>query len=62
MATNIGNTGEQIFYHRARRFHKVDAPAEFDISRNTTTGSTGVSGTDKNMPPYLAVAMWKRTA
>lgn len=24
MATNIGNTGEQIFYHRARRFHKVD--------------------------------------
>ena len=38
------------------------APAEFDISRNTTTGSTGVSGTDKNMPPYLAVAMWKRTA
>lgn len=24
MATNIGNTGEQIFYHRAHRFHKVD--------------------------------------
>lgn len=24
MAINIGNTGEQIFYHRARRFHKVD--------------------------------------
>lgn len=40
----------------------VYSTASFDISRNTTTGSTGVSGTDKNMPPYLAVAMWKRTA
>lgn len=28
----------------------------------TTTASTGVSGTDKNMPPYTVVYMWKRTA
>lgn len=30
----------------------------------TTTGaaSSGVSGTGKNMPPYLAVNIWKRTA
>ena len=28
MATNIGNTGEQIFYHRARRFHKVEWVAD----------------------------------
>ena len=27
-----------------------------------TINSTGVSGTGKNMPPYLAVYMWKRTA
>lgn len=26
------------------------------------TESTGVSGTGKNMPPYLAVYVWKRTA
>lgn len=28
----------------------------------TTTASTGVSGTDKNMPPYTVVYMWERTA
>ena len=27
-----------------------------------TINSTGVSGTGKNMPPYLTVYMWKRTA
>ena len=33
--------------------------------RNSWTGNTstvGESGTDKNMPPYLVVYMWKRTA
>lgn len=29
---------------------------------NGTAASTGSSGTGKNMPPYLAVNMWKRTA
>ena len=46
------------------------------LSRSSTTGgatatnqstiatnqSSGVSGTDKNMPPYLVVYMWQRTA
>lgn len=27
-----------------------------------TTGSTGSSGTDKNLQPYIVVRMWKRTA
>ena len=27
-----------------------------------TINSTGESGTGKNMPPYLAVYVWKRTA
>lgn len=27
-----------------------------------TTDQTGVSGTDANLPPYLVVAIWKRTA
>lgn len=31
------------------------------ITRNTI-GNTGTSGTGKNMPPYLAVNVWKRTA
>jgi len=26
------------------------------------TNASGVAGTDKNMPPYIAVSIWKRTA
>lgn len=33
-----------------------------NITEATTTASTGSSGTDKNMPPYLVVNIWKRTA
>lgn len=29
---------------------------------NTGAASSGVSGTGKNMPPYLVVYMWQRTA
>ena len=57
-AFSIGDMGPQS---GSGRYYPY-ASAAFDISRNTATGSTGVSGTDKNMPPYLAVAMWKRTA
>ena len=38
------------------------APAAFDISRNTKTGSVGGGKAHNNMPPYLAVYVWKRTA
>ena len=31
-------------------------------SKTATNNSTGVNGTGKNMPPYLVVNMWKRTA
>lgn len=31
-------------------------------SSTATNNSTGVSGTGKNMPPYLVVSVWKRTA
>lgn len=57
-AFTVGDMGSQS---GSGRYYPYST-ASFDISRNTTTGSTGVSGTDKNMPPYLAVAMWKRTA
>lgn len=37
---------------------------EYDTTSSSTPyiNSTGVSGTGKNMPPYLAVNVWKRTA
>lgn len=31
-------------------------------SEQPTINASGVDGTDKNLPPYLAVNMWKRTA
>lgn len=38
------------------------ASATYDISRNTQTGSVGGGASQNNMPPYLAVYVWKRTA
>lgn len=37
---------------------------EPNVTDDTTATNikTGVSGTDKNMPPYMKVFMWKRTA
>jgi hypothetical protein len=32
------------------------------ITVNTNNTSTGVSGTNANLPPYITVRMWKRTA
>lgn len=57
-AFTVGDMGTQS---GSGRYYPYSTSA-YDVSRNTQTGSTGVSGTDKNMPPYLAVAMWKRTA
>jgi hypothetical protein len=33
-----------------------------DHTYSGTTASTGSSGTNANLPPYITVAMWKRTA
>jgi hypothetical protein len=32
------------------------------ITASTTVASTGVSATNANLPPYIVVYMWKRTA
>ena len=45
------NTTNSIFHHR---------PATSD--KTAINNATGVDGTGKNMPPYLAVYMWKRIA
>lgn len=34
----------------------------FDISRNSLTGTTGGGNSHNNMPPYLSIYIWKRTA
>jgi hypothetical protein len=38
------------------------APVAFDISRNSLTGATGGGSSHNNMPPYLSIYIWKRTA
>lgn len=40
---------------------KTGSTAATNQSATATNQSTGVSGTGKNMPPYLAVYVWKRT-
>lgn len=40
----------------------MPTPNGADGTKTITTKSSGVSGTGKNMPPYLVVNIWKRTA
>lgn len=54
----IGDMGSQS---GSGRYYPY-ASAAFDISRNTLTGTTGGGNSHNNMPPYLAVYVWKRTA
>jgi hypothetical protein len=44
-----------------QRFNTTET-ALTGISVATTVASTGVSGTNANLPPYITVRMWKRTA
>jgi microcystin-dependent protein len=57
-AFTIGDMGSQS---GSGRYYPY-AAAAFDISRNTLTGTTGGGNSHNNMPPYLAVYVWKRTA
>ena len=57
-AFSIGDMGSQSGSGRYYPF----ASAEFDISRNTLTGTTGGGKSHNNMPPYLSIYIWKRTA
>lgn len=57
-AFSIGDMGSQS---GSGRYYPY-ATAEFDISRNTLTGTTGGGKSHNNMPPYLSIYIWKRTA
>lgn len=57
-AFSIGDMGVQS---GSGRYYPY-APADFDISRNTLTGTTGGGKSHNNMPPYLSIYIWKRTA
>lgn len=57
-AFEIGDMGSQS---GSGRYYPYSTVA-FDISRNTLTGTTGGGNSHNNMPPYLSIYIWKRTA
>lgn len=57
-AFTVGDMGVQSGSGRYYPF----ASAAFDISRNILTGTTGGGKSHNNMPPYLSIYIWKRTA
>lgn len=57
-AFTIGDMGSQS---GSGRYYPYSTAA-FDISRNSLTGTTGGGKSHNNMPPYLSIYIWKRTA
>lgn len=57
-AFEIGDMGSQS---GSGRYYPYSTVA-FDVSRNTLTGTTGGGNSHNNMPPYLSIYIWKRTA
>lgn len=54
-------SARQMSYTKGNyRYPYSNATGDALISEPTTTANKGVSGTDKNMPPYLVVNIWKR--
>lgn len=57
-AFEVGDMGVQSGNGRYYPYSTVT----FDISRNSLTGTTGGGNSHNNMPPYLSIYIWKRTA
>lgn len=57
-AFTVGDMGVQS---GSGRYYPYSTTA-FDINRNSLTGTTGGGKSHNNMPPYLSIYIWKRTA
>lgn len=57
MSDRVGDNG---FYAQAAKSFGMSNPG--DHTHGVTVNSTGSSGTNANLQPYITVAMWKRTA
>lgn len=57
-AFEVGDMGVQS---GSGRYYPYSTVA-FDISRNSLTDTTGGGNSHNNMPPYLSIYIWKRTA
>lgn len=59
---NIGNTGGGSALSSIYGQTNPTTTATTGISVSTSVASAGSSGTDANLPPYIVVYMWQRTA
>jgi hypothetical protein len=62
---SLSNTGLAFYGGTASNYPRtatINANHGHTVSVSGTTNSTGSSGTNANLPPYIVVRMWKRTA
>lgn len=60
---NLGGSNYFPVYNGGVNSHDViNNPAYTGITVSTTVASAGVSATNANLPPYIVVYMWQRTA
>lgn len=57
----LPSSGSNYYYVYSNDYGDIAQHSTTD-SKQPTINNRGVSGTDKNMPPYMKVYMWKRTA
>ena len=57
----LPSAGSDYYYVYSKEKGNIGQHSTTD-SKQPTINNKGVSGTDKNMPPYMKVYMWKRTA
>ena len=57
----LPSAGSDYYYVYSKEKGDIGQHSTTD-SKQPTINNKGVSGTDKNMPPYMKVYMWKRTA
>lgn len=62
VSTSIGNASGDHSHTYSGTTSSQDLAHTHTVSVSGTTASTGSSGTNANLPPYITVYMWKRTA
>jgi hypothetical protein len=60
--TSTGGDGVDDASFSGSRGNTYAATTGISVSTSTTVNSTGSSGTNANLQPYITVRMWKRTA
>ena len=62
VSTSIGGASNDHSHTYSGTTSSQDLAHTHTVTVSGTTASTGSSGTNANLPPYITVKMWKRTA